>query len=401
MFYPIGGFCTINKYIMRRRFNDTQLKLYDEIIIDQSITNPLQRVSGDINGPIIQYLRQNSHRYLCKYYNGSLHVLALNDTNTGFVNSMAVDLTGPQGDVMMKPPKFYTLFTDLSGNLDRVSIKFALEPQGLGNWMEWFANDMIGVYEAAFLNNYIRSISGMASSGGVTYETLYAHSHSRTSDRSLGPGYGFTLVKQRHQNIMGILYVAMYGNTDCQGTIGYGTDDYRKINGGTNALGMEDTNFSTNGNDQSINFWGLENWWGNKYEWVDNVVVNPYAIDSIFRITEDNGINRDVQSTLSRGSLVYPHKMILGDNLDLIANYGESGGASGAGWSDSQNIGSATSRVVQRSGYNDENDGGIAYSNAGFASSYSSITTGSRLCYTGPITEVEDYNEFSQIPLIL
>lgn len=387
---------------MRRRFNNTQLKLYDEIVIDQSITNPLQRVSGDINGPIIQWIKQNSHRYLCKYYNGSLHVLALNDTNTGLVNSMAVDLTGPQGDVMMKPPKFYTLFTDLSGNLDRVSIKFALEPQGPGNWMEWFANDMIGVYEAVFLNNYIRSISGMVSPGGITYETFYNHPRIRTSDRSLGPGYGFTLVKQRHQNIMGILYVAMYGNTNCQETIGYGTSTYyTKPTGQTDALGMTDTQKRPNGNTMSINFWGLENWWGSKYEWVDNVLVNPESVNSVFRITEDNGITRDVQSMSTRGSWVYPHKMVLGDNLDLIAAPGESGGASNAGWSDGQYIGSSTARVVLRSNSDVYGDSGVAYSDAHYASSYSLAYVGSRLCYTGPITEVLNYNEFSKIPLTL
>lgn len=245
---------------VRRRFNDTRLKLYDEIIIDQSITNPFQRVSGDIKGPIIQYLRQNSHRYLCKYYNGSLHVL--DDANTGLVNSTAVDLTGPEGDVMMKPPKFYTLFTDLSGNLDRVSIKFALEPQGPGNWMEWFANDMIGVYEANYSNNLLRSISGVESSGNIRQVDFYNYARMRQANQIMGPGYGFTLVKQRHQNIMGILYVAMYGNTNCQETIGSGTDTYTKPTGQTDALGMNDTQKGTNGNTMSINFWGLENWWG-------------------------------------------------------------------------------------------------------------------------------------------
>lgn len=386
---------------MRRRFNDTQLKLYDEIVIDQSITNPLQRVSGDINGPIIQWIKQNSHRYLCKYYNGSLHVLALNDTNTGLVNSTAVDLTGPQGDVMMKPPKFYTLFTDLSGNLDRVSIKFALEPQGPGNWMEWFANDMIGVYESALLNNYIRSISGMASAAGITYETFYNLPRMRTSDRSLGPGYGFTLVKQRHQNIMGILYVAMYGNTNCQGTIGYGTNSSTKQAGQTNTLGMNDTLRGANGDSMSINFWGLENWWGNKHEWVDNVVVNPESVNSVFRITEDNGTTRDVQATSTRNTWFYPHRMVLGDNLDLIAAPGESGGASNAGWSDGQQIRPATSRVVLRSGSYSHDYGGIAFLHAYYASSSSDTNIGSRLCYTGPITEVEDYSQFSQIPLTL
>ena len=224
-----------------------------------------------------------------------------------------------------------------------------------------------------------------------------------TSDRSLGPGYGFTLVKQRHQNIMGILYVAMYGNTDCKGTIGYGTYSYTKPTGQTDVLGMTDTQIDTNGNTMSINFWGLENWWGNKYEWVDNVLVNPESVNSIFRITEDDGSTRDVQSSYTRNKWIYPHKMVLGDNLDLIAAPGESGGAANAGWSDGQYIGGSPSRVIMRScGYGVGVDyGGIAFCSGGNNPTYSNYDVTSRLAYTGPITEVEDYNKFSQIPLTL
>ena len=63
-----------------------------------------------------------------------------------------------------------------------------------------------------------------------------------------------------------------------QGIIGSGTDSYEKETGQTDSLGMEDTHAETNGNTMSINFWGLENWWGNKYEFIDNVVVNPPRI---------------------------------------------------------------------------------------------------------------------------
>lgn len=61
---------------MRRRFYvEGQLLVSNKIIIDQSITNPLQRVSGDINGPIIQWIRENSHRYLCKYSQSAGHMV--------------------------------------------------------------------------------------------------------------------------------------------------------------------------------------------------------------------------------------------------------------------------------------------------------------------------------------
>jgi hypothetical protein len=37
---------------------------------------------------------------------------------------------------------------------------------------------------------------------------------------------------------------------------------------------MADTVAGGNGNTDSINFLGLENWWGNKYEFIDNIRFN-------------------------------------------------------------------------------------------------------------------------------
>lgn len=388
---------------MRRRFLSPASKTYDEIIIDQANPDPMTRVSGDINGPIVQYIRQNSHRYLCKYNqsDGTMVICQLDDNNSNFYfDGHASVLTGQEGDVMMKLPKFYTKFTNISGDLSRVSIKFSLYKED-DSWIEWGDCDLIGVYEAVYQNNNLRSVSGVESSGGISQVNFYNYARMREGYRNPGPGYGFTLVKLRHQNIMGILYVAMYGNTNCQETIGYGTGNYTKRTGQTNALGMTDTQKGTNGNTMSINFWGLENWWGNKYEWVDNVLVNPESVNSVFRITEDNGITRDVQSMSTRGSWVYPHKMVLGDNLDLIAAPGESGGAFNEGWSDSQYIGIYTARMVMRSRHSSLDNGGVACLDADYASSPAGANVGSRLCYTGIMLEYYDSNEFIKVPLIL
>lgn len=70
---------------------------------------------------------------------------------------------------------------------------------------------------------------------------------------------------------MAFLYYAMYGHMNCQLQIGSGTNFYTKSTGQTDILGMTDTKASIQGNIQSINFWGLENWWGNKYEWIEGI----------------------------------------------------------------------------------------------------------------------------------
>ena len=54
--------------------------------------------------------------------------------------------------------------------------------------------------------------------------------------------------------MMAVLYYAYYGNTNCQATIGFGTNNSGKNTGATNALGMEDTVAGGNGDSNSINF---------------------------------------------------------------------------------------------------------------------------------------------------
>jgi hypothetical protein len=96
-----------------------------------------------------------------------------------------------------------------------------------------------------------------------------------------------------------VLYYALYGNTNCQATIGSGTDSYTKNTGTTNSLGMRDTSASKTGNSNSINFLGLENWWGNKYEFIDNVVFNRSSASYKYTISEDDGSTREIETTTS------------------------------------------------------------------------------------------------------
>jgi len=144
---------------------------------------------------------------------------------------------------------------------------------------------------------------------------------------------------------------------------------------------MTDTT-SSNGNTDNIVFWGLENWWGNKYEWVDNVVVDHPN----WKITEDDGTVRTVATTGSAtGAWIYATKFVLGDDLDVIPAPGTSGGSDSQGYCDGQYLSTSASCVVLRSGDSSVTYGGVADAFANVVSSSSNALRGSRLAFTGTI----------------
>ncbi len=163
--------------------------------------------------------------------------------------------------MFVKLPEFYYKGTE--GNL--VDITFARERVDDG-YVKWDGNTLIGAYEGCIIDGKAYSRSGVASTGNVSQEDWKKQARAR--------GDGYQLVDWQMHCVMGCLYYATRGNTNCQKEIGAGTNSYAKNTGMTDALGMEDTEAASNGNSQSVNFWGLENWWGNKYEWIDDY-LNP------------------------------------------------------------------------------------------------------------------------------
>lgn len=356
------------------------------ITIDQTITDPATMISGDVNGDVIQWIRNNSHRYLGKYTSaGKMTVCQLDDSDgTKYADGTAAVLTGTEGDVWMKLPRFFYHAEEIETDVWKIG--FGLDKVD-NTWKEWDGNDLIGAYEA------YNSGSKAYSRSGVTSTPSIPQANWKTYARARGDGY--TLVKHKHQNIMAFLFYAEYGNTNCQALIGTGTSSKSKVTGATDALGMEDTQASTNGNTQSINFWGLENWWGNKYEWLDNVVVNAVSGNGVWRVTEDDGTTRDVQG-VTTGSSVYVKKLVIGENLDVVIKSTDAATDS-TGYCDVHYISTSTSRVVARSYSNSDTDGGVAYAGARYDSSGPDTGYGSRLAFRGEITEAESVAAYKAI----
>ena len=359
------------------------------ITIDQTNDDPATRVSGDINGSVIQYIRNNSHRVLAKKTaDGVLTYCQLNDADsTKYYDGTAAALNGTEGDVFLKLPEFYYKGTE--GN--KVQITFSTK-QVNGEYVRWDPNTLIGVYEAYNGSSKMYSRSGVKSTGNISQSTWKNYAAAR--------GTGYQLVDWQMHCVMGCLYYAMYGNTDCQSSIGNGKSSSSKSTGQTNSLGMTDTVAGGNGDSQSINFWGLENWWGNKYEWIHDY-NNP--ANSLSATVNDpvNGGTRSLPIFDYGGK--FPKKMKFGKYLDLIATTDDPKNGSGTvGYCDHQWWPGSTlssSRAMQRSGSYSNANGGVACVGSSYTASNGYSSDGSRLAFRGSLIEETDVETFKAITI--
>lgn len=356
------------------------------IDINQGVSDPYSMISGDVNGDVIRWIRRNSHRVLAKKTGeGVVTYCRLNDSNSNnYYDGTDSNITGLEGDVFMKMPEFY--YKGVNYNTDvNVQMFFAREKLD-DDYIRWNPNTLIGVYEAYIEESRMYSRSGVASTGNVGQGTCKTAAANR--------GDGYQLVDWQMHCIMGCLYYAMYGNTDCQNSVGKGTDAYNKPTGQTNNLGMNDTVAGGNGDNQSINYWGLENWWGNKFEWIHDYINEANTNTAYVNDPAGNGTRGWY---INRFNGYYPKKMRFGRYLDLYAsphdpannNSATTGYCDYQYWAQSSTL---SNSVLKRSGNNSRTLCGVAY--AGTTKSTSSEDIGSRLAFRGVCIEELNVDTF-------
>lgn len=363
---------------------------YDEITIDQTVTDPNTMISGDVNGTILQWIRNNTHRYVAKKTgDGQVTICQLSDNDTtkfyDNLTSSSAYIRSINHGVFVRIPRFWYKATETTTNVWKIGFSNIKQS---GSWKEWDGNDLIGAYEAVVNGSKLLSISGEPSTGSISQTDFKSYAREN--------GTGYTLVKWKHHCIVGVLYYALYGNTNCQATIGSGTNSYTKTTGLTNSLGMNDSSASATGNSSSINFLGLENWWGNKYEFIDNATFNHGGTDYKFYIVEDDGSSREVQAHQYTGTF-YPTVMTFGEHLDLVMKPNTTSGTTSTGFCDSQYFSGSSNQVVLRSCYDSSANGGVAYLYAGGSGSGTDSGVGSRLAFRGTIIEEKDIETFKAL----
>ncbi len=354
------------------------------IYINQLESDPAKMITGDINGEIIQWIRQNSHRVLAKKTGeGTITYIELDDNNS---NKYAADgseakTDGTEGDVFVKLPTFYYHGTEG----DNVELRFSKTP--FEDSVEWDTNILIGAYEAYNSGSYLYSRSGIKSSADMQqrHAKLYAQ----------GRGRGYQLVDWQMHCVLGCLFYAMYGNTNSQVICGSGTDSYSKICGETNSLGMNDT-ASKNSNTISINFWGLENWWGSKSELMQEDGIRK-AISTYDPVTKGT---RAISIPIYRG--FYPKKMIFGKYMDLIPMSDDPKSEDFlVGYCDYQYLDNTKLfHVACRSGSQANHSCGVSLISTQNKSTDFDTATSSRLAFRGVCTKAESVEAFKSLPVL-
>lgn len=319
--------------------------------------------------------------------------VSVSDGN-GFLNGMYLFCTVPEGATKLA-------FTFLnSAMFDFVLLTTSEEVEAIEpDWVE-HSECLGGVYESYAADDVLRSVSGVKSVGEITHVKAIEFARNR--------GKGFQLFDWEMHKDAANLFFLKYGNVDSQGQCGYGTDDYEKVTGLTNALGMRDTisyyraNIGSNlygkgayrdgVNYQSVNVLGYENLYGNKGEWMQNVTVNKGTLDGRWSIIMPDGKERMAQSLYVRNA-IFPTHMVWGRYMDLIP--AGAGGSASSHWFDEYSIISINIAVYR--GFNSSYlEGGVSSVNGSYPDGkYSRV--GTRLAFRGVIRWARNVLEFKAI----
>jgi len=209
----------------------------------------------------------------CLFKDGAV-VGYLNPENFAeFEDGSVADITsGNAGDVMIEIPKIgYKIVK--ANNVLTVQITNAPTKDDFSYkaHTRTVEGDREKLYIGAFLGsksgNKLRSISGVAplTDTGLTDFRTYAQAN----------GEGYDLFAFYPMTLLQCLYLIMYKNLNSQSALGMGyvgdTDEefMSKHTGATVASGM---NYGSSNDMEQMKFLGIEDFWGNLYQWIDGLV---------------------------------------------------------------------------------------------------------------------------------
>lgn len=263
------------------------------------------------------------------------------------------------------------------------------------NITEWgnsglFRRCLVGVTEAVGIGGKLWSKKGGQSTGDLNSKVFHNYATAL--------GSGFDIIDYETHCKIAHLFYAKYANRNPQemSQFGYGENSYTRDIGTTSSLGNNDGKTST-----QISFLGIEDFYGGKAEYMSGIHSNGsiyYIYDGFepgkvptasYRIVDIGG------SKLNREG--YISKVYWGEHGDMIfteisgsstTHYCDWGGVVASGW-----------RVACRSSISAYDDGGVASFVTYYFSGDTSIDTGSRIQYRGPIQVIEDPAEFISLPV--
>lgn len=252
------------------------------VVIDQSNSNPSNCITyadDAVNMTAGSSEWDNFFKhYPCLLKNGE-EVGKLNPNDfSKFEDGTDADITsGNAGDVMIAFPRMGVKIST-SGNILTVSMTDDPNKDGYTYYAHQRGSTdkdvfYLGAYKGYELSSKLRSLSGKAPTVSKTIGAFRTLARANGgSDGNGGSGYdqsGFYQLIFRQ-----VMYLLKYKNLDSQTALGRGYVDgnsAKKNTGGTNTKGMD---FGETTGKQQMKLFGLEDFWGNIYEWIDGLFCN-------------------------------------------------------------------------------------------------------------------------------
>lgn len=270
----------------------------------------------------------------CLFKNGAVVGYLNPDNFAQFEDGSAADITsGDAGDVMIEIPKTGYKITN-ANNVLTVQITNDPNKDGFCYKAHTRANegDRDKLYIGAFLGsnkaNKLRSISGVAPQNNTSLTDFRIQAKANGAGYDLFAFYPMTLLQ--------CLYLIMYKNLDSQTALGQGyvgdsDREYKQKNtGATVDKGMS---YGTSDQMEQMKFLGIEDFWGNLYQWIDGLVSsgdrNALVATDNFNDTGDGYTDAGFVSNGDGGYLKVPQ----GTN-ELGFMYGQGGGSATTYFSD-------------------------------------------------------------------
>jgi hypothetical protein len=155
---------------------------------------------------------------------------------------------------------------------------------------------------------------------------------------------------------------------------------------------MSDTVANYDGNIGSINFWGLENWWGDLSEWVDDLVTaNTTGLVNL--LNYNGGVVRQIQSS-AIATIKCVTKYLFGQYADMIPESVQTGSSNyNLNFCDGACIRTVSNTVAYRGkdGFSAvAAAGGVGFLGLTAHHSAALASVGSRLLYNGKVTVVSE-----------
>ncbi len=213
--------------------------------------------------------------------------------------------------------------------------------------------------------------------------------NARILAQNRGPGWG--LVDFISASTVQMLILVELGHFDAQTKIGRGivdkssgTGNEAEITGQTSALGNQ-SGQATGNPHNSVSYRGLEDWWGNIWEWTDGINLRdhvPYVADHDYVSNKFDGHYKPLGITLPSEN-GYVADIAVSDDYDWGFLTSEIGATASTGLCD-YFYQSAGDRVAVRGGvWNVGSFAGPFYWSVNYSASYRHRSRGARLLYVG------------------